>query len=103
MTAETVRLPIGRLLPPTSEEAADLLDVEAAGLGLVVELEPEPEVVEPLEDAELPTRDASAGTLLKLALTELPLVQEEPGVVLAPATKLTAAHWQQQSAGEASW
>ncbi len=57
-----------------------------------MELEPEVELGEAVDEAELPTREASAGTLLKLALTELPLVQEDPSVVLAPETKLTAAH-----------
>ncbi len=87
MAAETARLPIGRPPPRTSNEAAELPEVEAEGFAEVAELGEG--VVE--VEFELPTRDESAGTVLKLALTEVPLVQE-PGDVLAPATKLTAAH-----------
>lgn len=92
MAAETTILPMGRLSPRTSEPAAELPELVAAGLGEVVELG---EPVEGLE-FEFPTRDARAGTVLKFAVA-VPLVQEEPGVVLAPETKLTAAHWQRSA------
>lgn len=85
MAAVTARLPSGTPLPGTSNAAAAPLEVEAEGLGAVDELGV-------FVELEVPTREARAGTSLKLALTELPLVQAEPGEVLAPATKLTAAH-----------
>lgn len=93
MAAVTARLPTGTPLPGTSSAAAEPFEVEADGLGAVDELG----VL--FVELEVPTRAERAGTSLKLAATELPLVQAEPGVVLAPATKLTAAHFATVSHG----
>jgi len=90
MAAVATRLPTGELPPATKNEEAALLEVEAAAVGEVVELRLELGVVE--LELESPTRAARAGTVLKSAVME-PLVHDEPGVVLAPETKLTAAHW----------
>lgn len=72
----TARLPIGRPLPRTINAGAALPEVDWEGPGLVV--------------VEASRRGVRFGSSLKSAVTD-PLLQEL-GEVLAPETKLTAAH-----------
>lgn len=86
------RAPIGRLPLPTLTVGAAFPVSEGEGLS---EVEDGP-------SAELSSRRAvRLSSSVKLALTEVPFVQELGGWSAAPETKLTAAHWNSMPSGAA--
>ncbi len=78
--------------PPSRSSNDEAPEVPLVPLVLLVPFVPLVLLVPLVLPGALPSRLDSFGSLVKLALTPVPLVQVELTALLAPETKLTAAH-----------